>query len=119
MPRGVPLIYNEEMLAAAEEVVVDFLTQELEPSCDGVIIAAFGDPGVARLYVQQIIRKNDLSVCLFVCPPVPSLCIYVILTFSCTINQSISCENIRICQESFPVPTTGNRHSRSSNRRGR
>ena len=59
VPRGVPLIYNEEMLAAAEEVVVDFLTQELEPGCDGVIIAAFGDPGVARLYVQQIILTYE------------------------------------------------------------
>lgn len=47
-PHGVPMILNGEELAAAEKEVVEMGTS-LASKADGIIISAFGDPGLERL----------------------------------------------------------------------
>ncbi len=46
--QGVPMILDEKALAAAEEGVV-FMGMDLAERSDGLIICAFGDPGLERL----------------------------------------------------------------------
>jgi len=46
--RGVSMILDEEELAAAEDGVIS-MGLELAGRCDGLIVCAFGDPGLERL----------------------------------------------------------------------
>lgn len=53
-PAGVPMIVNAEQLAAAAQVLEACLPLYRPLACDGVITAAFGDPGLLAL-------RNGLS----------------------------------------------------------
>jgi Asp/Glu/hydantoin racemase len=48
-PFGVPLITNEEALAVAARAVLDLVGRADVEGVDGVIIAAFGDPALAKV----------------------------------------------------------------------
>ena len=48
-PTGVPMIVNAEQLASAAQVLEASLPQYRTLACDGVITAAYGDPGLQAL----------------------------------------------------------------------
>lgn len=64
-PFGAPMIVEPGSLARGADAVVAMLDELLvaQAPIHGIIIAAFGDPGLARVRDNPVIRRHEIPVC--------------------------------------------------------